>query len=79
MADVAADLLRMKRQIEETREKKARLEGKLSSLTERLLKEFDCKDIESATALQKTLSTEVAEKEKLLDRKVKEMREQYGL
>ena len=79
MADVAADLMRMKRQIEEARDKKARLEGKLSSLTERLLKEFDCKDIESATVLQKTLTAEVAEKEKLLDRKVKEMREQYGL
>ena len=79
MADVTAELLRMKRQIEETKDKKSRLEGKLSSLMDRLKKEFGCDSVESAGILQEKLLKDVAEKELLLNTKIAKMREQYGI
>ena len=79
MADVAAELLRMKKQIEETKDKKSRFEGKLSSLMDRLQKEFGCETVEAAGMLQEKLSKEVAEKESQLNAKIAEMREQYGI
>jgi predicted transcriptional regulator len=78
MADIASELLKMKRRIEETKDKKSRLEGKLSSLQDRLRSEFNCKTLEEGEAKQQSLSKELKDKQIVLERKLTEMRESYA-
>ena len=78
MLDVATELLKLKQEIDEAKAKRARLEGKLSSLMDRLKGEFECKDVKTAGKLLTSLSEEMAEMESRLEEGVSQMRERYG-
>lgn len=71
------DLMAIKRNVEANKEKKARLEGKLSSLMERLEKEFGCKSLKDAEKKLKELNSEMERMEKELTKGVEDIQEKY--
>lgn len=82
MADDAAaltsQLLNLKRQIEADKEKKARLEGQLTSLMARLKKEFDCETIEAAEKKVSKLNKDIERLTGLVKEKIGAIRQGYA-
>lgn len=81
MADMivlADQLLKLKRQIEVDKEKKARLEGQLVSLEARLKKEFDCDSIEAAKAKVLKLDKDIQKLAVQVKEKISAIRQEYA-
>ena len=77
-AALANQLLSLKRQIEVDKEKKARLEGQLASLMDRLKKEFDCGTIEEAQKKVSKLNKDIERLTKLVKEKINIIRQGYA-
>ena len=77
-AVLANQLLSLKRQIEVDKEKKARLEGQLASLMDRLKKEFDCGTIEEAQKKVSKLNKDIERLTKLVKEKINIIRQGYA-
>lgn len=75
---LADQLLALKRQIETDKEKKARLEGRLTSLMERLQKEFGCKTIQEAEKKLTKLGVQIEELQVQVKEKIDGIRKQYA-
>lgn len=75
---LATQLLGLKKQIEVDKEKKARLEGQLTSLMSRLKKEFNCSTVEDAEARVKILSKDIARLTGLVKEKIDAIRKGYA-
>ena len=73
-AELANQLLSLKRQIEVDKEKKARLEGQLASLMDRLKKEFDCETIEEAQKKVSKLNKDIERLTKSVKEKIDTIR-----
>lgn len=76
-AALANQLLSLKRQIEVDKEKKARLEGQLASLMDRLKKEFDCETIEEAQKKVSKLNKDIERLTKSVKEKIDTIRQGY--
>ena len=77
-AALANQLLSLKRQIEVDKEKKARLEGPLVSLLDRLKKEFDCGTIEEAQKKVLKLNKDIERLMKSVKEKIDIIRQGYA-
>ena len=77
-AALANQLLSLKRQIEVDKEKKARLEGQLASLMDRLKKEFNCETIEEAQKKVSKLNKDIERLTKSVKEKIDIIRQGYA-
>lgn len=77
-AALANQLLSLKRQIEVDKEKKARLEGQLASLMDRLKKEFNCETIEEAQKKVSKLNKDIERLMKSVKEKIDIIRQGYA-
>lgn len=75
---LANQLLNLKRQIETDKEKKARLEGQLTSLESRLKKEFGCDTIEAAKTKVSRLNKDIEKLTLQVKGKIDAIRQGYA-
>lgn len=75
---LATQLLNLKRQFEVDKEKKARLEGKLASLMDRLQKEFGCKTVQEAEKKLEKLNADIEQLQMSVKEKISDLRREYA-
>jgi hypothetical protein len=68
-------LLKLKKDIEEAKIKKAQLEGKLQTFEEQLKKEFQCDNIEQAENIITDLNQEIKVNENEFEKQIEEIKE----
>jgi predicted nucleic acid-binding Zn-ribbon protein len=76
--DLTKELLALKQQIEGDKEKKARLEGRLASLLDRLKSEFGCSSIKEAEKKLAGLQKEIEQLSGSIQEKVDGIKRQYA-
>lgn len=76
--DLTKELLSLKQQIEADKEKKARLEGRLASLMDRLKSEFGCSSIKEAEKKLSGLQKEIEQLTSSIQEKVDGIKQQYA-
>lgn len=76
--DLTKELLSLKQQIEADKEKKARLEGRLASLMDRLKSEFGCSSIKEAEKKLMGLQKEIEQLTGTIQEKVDDIHRQYA-
>jgi len=68
-------LLKLKKEIDESKLKKAQIEGKFQTLEEQLKKEYNCNTIEEAEKLIQEIQLEIANKTQEFEKGIKEIEE----
>ena len=71
------DLLRMKEQITEAKENKAKAEGRLQQLMKELKSKFGCNTLVAAQKKMKTLDANIDKKVAELDKGIEQLKESY--
>lgn len=71
MSNLTDKLLEMKKEIEDSKMEKERLEGKLQQLLLQLKKDFDCCDIKNAKQKLESLTNEIQTLQKELEEEIK--------
>ena len=71
--EIMNDLLEMEEKIEVAKNKKAKYEGKLSSVQEQLKKEFDCNSKDEAITLKERLDEEIQDEEKKIEKEYEKL------
>lgn len=74
---IAKKLLGLKQDIDEAKTEKARMQGRLQSLTDEL-KKHGCKTVKQAQTKIKSLRKELASKEENLTEGFEELQKEYG-
>jgi hypothetical protein len=67
-------LLKLKKDIDEAKIKKAQLEGKLQTFEEQLKKEYNCSNIDEAEKIVKELETEINNNENEFEKGMNEVK-----
>ncbi len=68
-------LLKLKKDIEDAKIKKAQLEGKLQTFEEQLKKEFQCDNIEQAENIIAALNAEINQNESDFEKQIEEIKD----
>ena len=76
--DLTKELLTLKQQIEADKEKKARLEGRLASLMDRLKSEFGCSSVKEAEKKLAVLNKDIEQLTESIQEKVDGIKHQYA-
>ena len=73
------DLLQLKERIQESKQEKAKLEGKIAHLLEELKTNFNCTSISSAKTMLDEMETEIEELKKELKTISNEIHQKYDI
>lgn len=68
-------IIKLKKEINESKTKKSQIEGKLQIFTEQLKNEFECDDLDKAKKLVNSLEKQIEKDEKELEEKINVIKE----
>ncbi|MFW5701040.1 MAG: hypothetical protein ACOCWM_05060 [Cyclobacteriaceae bacterium] len=71
------ELLDLKEEINEAKQKRDKLEGRLEQLTETLKTKFKVNDVKSADKMKEEMKTEIDKLDEQIEKRTKELEEKY--
>ena len=74
----AEKLIKMRQDLDEAKEKKARLEGEEEAAKKTLKNDFDCKDLKDAKGKLKTLDKEIEDLDEEIHKGVSDLEEKFN-
>jgi hypothetical protein len=79
MNDTAKQIIKLKDELDDLKDKQSKYEGKRESLYDRLKKEFKCDNLKQAEQLKEKLSKKITSMTNKLESKIEEFTENYEI